>query len=131
MSAFGGIDVSRVLVAGMKTAQANHVLIANNIANIDTPNYNPTRLDFQATLQSEIQGSGHVGLRKTRPKHLDASVANPSFLRLALSSKNDYNKVDLDQEMADLAENTGKYTTYGSLLAKQFSAYRNMLSTLR
>jgi flagellar basal body rod protein FlgB len=51
--------------------------------------------------------------------------------RLALLSKNDYNKVDLEQEMADLAENTGRYTTYSSLLAKQFGMIKSMLSGLR
>ena len=50
---------------------------------------------------------------------------------LAFLSKNDYNKVDLDDQMAKLSANTGKYVTYGRLLAKRFEMTKNMLSALQ
>jgi flagellar basal-body rod protein FlgB len=115
----------------MKVAVRNQALIANNIANVDTPKYNPARLDFQASLRDALEGRGPVALRTTQAQHLDATREMPRFERLALSSKNDYNKVDLEQEMSDLAENTGKYTTYGSFLAKHFQMVKDMLSGLR
>ncbi|GMV93209.1 MAG: flagellar basal body rod protein FlgB [Candidatus Hydrogenedentes bacterium] len=129
--AFAGVDTVSLLTAGMKVAVRNQSLIANNIANVDTPKYNPARLDFQASLRDALEGRGPVALRTTMARHLDATREMPRFERLALSSKNDYNKVDLEQEMADLAENTGKYTTYSSLLAKHFRMVKDMLSGLR
>ena len=128
---FAGVDTVRLLQEGMRVAVKNQAYIANNIANVDTPNYNPVHLDFQATLRDALGGQGHVELRKTLPGHLDATMQQPQFKRLALSSKNDYNKVDLEQEMADLAENTGRYTTYSSLLANEFKDVKSMLTTLR
>lgn len=129
--AFRGVDSVQLLTAAMKTAMQNHTVIANNIANVDTPGYNPVRLDFQTTLRDALEGRGRVSLRKTQARHLDALREFPRFQHLALSSKNDYNKVDIEQEMADLSENTGNYTIYGSLLVKQFKAAKDMLSTLR
>jgi len=129
--AFEGVSTITLLQEGMKVAVRNQALIASNVANADTPNYNPARLDFQASLRDAIEGRGRVELRKTQARHLDATRELPRLERLALLSKNDYNKVDLEQEMADLAENTGRYTTYSSLLGKQFSMVKNMLSGLR
>lgn len=128
---FEGVSAVRVLQEGMRVAVLNQNLLANNIANVDTPNYNPVRLDFQATLREALDGNGRVSLRRTLPQHLEAERWQPQFKRVALTSKNDYNKVDLEQEMADLAENTGRYTTYGSLLAKQFKMVKDMLSGVR
>ena len=131
MTPFGGVDTITVLHQGMRVAHRNHTLIANNIANVDTPGYDPTRLDFQASLRAALQGQDRIALRRTDPRHLEANIPNPSFERLALSSKNDYNKVDLDQEIVLMDENTGKYTTYGRILGKKFGLMKDMLANIR
>jgi flagellar basal-body rod protein FlgB len=129
--AYDGVDVATLLQRGMQVAEMNHRYIANNIANIETPNYNPTKLDFHATLKAMLDGRGRVSLRRTQPRHIELNRDLPVTKRVAISSKNDYNKVDLDQEMADLAENTGRYMVYGSLLTKRFQIVKNMLANLR
>jgi flagellar basal-body rod protein FlgB len=131
MDPYGGIDTSRLLLSGMRVAQANHRFIANNIANVDTPGYNPVSLDFQATLRDAIEGRGRIALRRTRPRHLKAEVFRPAMAGLVIQSKTDYNKVDIDQEIANLSKNTGRFTVYGSLLVKQFQMVTNMLSNTR
>jgi flagellar basal-body rod protein FlgB len=131
VEAFAGVDAVRVLQHAMRTAADNHRLIANNIANVDTPNYNPVRLDFQATLRASLEGRDRVSLRKTQAGHIEGTRYVAKFERLAILSKNDYNKVDLDEEMTRLSENTGKYTRYGSLLVNRFRAIKNMLSDIR
>ena len=128
---FAGVDTVQLLQKAMQVTVQRQGYIANNIANVDTPGYTPVHLDFQATLRDALGGGGRFELRKTLPQHLEASVQQPHFERLALSSKNDYNKVDIEQEMADLAENTGRYTTYSSLLAKEFKETKDMLTALR
>jgi flagellar basal-body rod protein FlgB len=129
--AFEGIGSVRLLEDALRVSVLNHTVLANNIANADTPGFTPSRLDFQATLRESLEGRGRVSLRKTQARHLEVSRSIPRFNRLALLSKNDYNKVDLEQEMADLAENTGRYTIYSSLLAKQFKQVKDMLTALR
>lgn len=132
MPSFHGVSVTSLLVGAMRVAQDNHRIIANNIANVDTPRYNPVRLDFQASLRSAVEGRGGISLRRTRPQHLGASRGGALKLnRLVFHSKNDYNKVDIDQEMTDLSENMGRYTLYGSLLVKQFQQVKSMLANAR
>ena len=130
MVPFAGIDTSTVLVSAMKTAALNHTLLANNIANADTPHFNPVELDFQATLRAAIEGRGGIDLRTTRPRHFDFRRATPQFERLAFLSKNDYNKVDLDDQLTKLSENTGRYTTYARLLTKRFEQAKRLLNGL-
>lgn len=131
MQAFAGISAERVLVESLNVAATNHRILANNIANVDTPRFSPTELDFQATLRRALEGRSHVDLRTTRARHIDYRSERPDFERLVFLSKNDYNGVDLDDQMAKLAENRGKYTTYAALLTKRYRTYKTMLDSLR
>jgi flagellar basal-body rod protein FlgB len=128
---FEGVDTTRLLVEAMKVSRDNHRIIANNVANVDTPNFNPSELDFQTTLKNALDGKGSISLRRTLPQHFERVSGGPEFERLAFLSKNDYNKVDLDDQMAKLSENTGRYNVYGSLLVKRFGAVKDMLTALR
>jgi len=131
MPPFAGVDTTRLLVTGMKLAQTNHRIIANNIANADTPGYTPVSMDFQATLKDAIEGRGRIALRRTRPEHLDASRFHITHEELVRGSKNDYNKVDIEEESAKLAQNRGRYTLYGSIVVKQFAQVKAMLANER
>lgn len=131
MPPFAGVDTGRLLEVAMRVAEFNQRVIANNIANVDTPNYNPAEVDFQATLRAALEGRDRISLRRTDPRHLEAARWRPEFDRLAYFSKNDYNKVDLDWEMAKLSENTERYTTFGGLLVKRFQTIKNMLTNIR
>lgn len=130
--AFEGVDTARLLHGAMKVAVTNHTILANNIANADTPGFNPTRLDFQATLKGVIEGKRSVSLRKTHPLHLDGKPRiDGKFERKAVLSKNDFNKVELEHEIDQLNRNSGKYDVYGALLSKRFAQAREMLQRLR
>lgn len=131
MSAFSGVDKVHMLGKAMQVAEMNHRVISNNIANVDTPHFNPQEIDFQDTLRREIHGQGRFELRRSLHRHMDLTREAPRFSRLAMSSKNDYNKVDLDHEITKLAENRGKYNLYGSFLVKHFQQVKRMLSDIR
>ena len=131
LQTFAGISSERVLTQALNVAATNHRILANNIANVDTPHFSPTELDFQATLRRELEGRSHVDLRTTRARHIDYRSERPEFERLVFLSKNDYNGVDLDDQMAKLSENRSRYTTYAALLTKRYRSYKSMLDSLR
>lgn len=131
MTPFMGVDTSRLLVEAMRVAEFNQRVIANNVANVNTPHYNAVSVDFRATLRSALEGRDRVSLRTTQVQHVGRAQFRPEFESLAFLSKNDYNKVDLDLEMAKLSENTSRYTTYASLLTKRFQQIKSMLSSIR
>ena len=130
MTSYAGVETSNLLVQAMKVREQNHRFLANNIANVDTPHFTPTELDFEKTLRSMVEGRGGLALRTTRPRHFDHESHRLDFERLAFLSKNDYNKVDLDDQITKLAKNTGEYTTYARLLSKKFEMTKSMLQSL-
>lgn len=131
MTPLAGIDTTRLLHEAMRVAEFNQRVISNNIANAETPNYNAAKVDFQATLRSALNGHDRVGLRTTQAGHLAKTLRRPELEGIAFLSKNDYNTVDLDEELVSLSENTSRYTTYGSLLVKRFQVVKNMLNNIR
>lgn len=130
MNSFSGVDATTLLVSAMKTAQMNHRRLANNIANADTPGFNPTNLNFQKTLEAVVENRESLTLRKGASRHLAFKRETVELEDVAYLSKNDYNKVDLDDQLSRLQENTGNYTMYASLLTKRFQMVKNMLSAL-
>ena len=49
MTPYAGVDTTNLLVQAMKVREQNHRYLANNIANVDTPNFTPSEIDFQTT----------------------------------------------------------------------------------
>ena len=85
-------------------------VIANNIANVDTPGYKRQDIDFESQLKH--------ALRNTRYKSVDARVAAIDSTELTprvytdsagFAYRLDGNNVDIDTENAELAANTEKY----------------------
>lgn len=131
MTAFAGIDAGDVLRQAMKVCEMNHRILANNVANAETPGYRAVQLDFQKTLKNAIQTESRASLRSAQAPGLASRIQRPEFKDLASLSRNDYNTVDIDNELVRLSENTGNYTVYSTLLTKRFGLMKNMLSMLR
>jgi len=123
-------DVPSILQAGMKTAYLNQRLIANNIANADTPRFRPTELKFQETLLAQLQGRGMVSLRKNHPRHMAFSSFRPELLSESRTAKNDQNNVDLDDQLIKMSENASRFGMYTRLLSKRFAETVEMLRQL-
>ncbi|MEK6576440.1 MAG: flagellar basal body rod protein FlgB, partial [Nitrospirota bacterium] len=90
-----------------------HNLILSNIANQDTPRYKARDLSFADELTAKIKAPGE-GLMVTSPGHIgvDSDVYNEKGKVITETTKAigiDQNSVNVDQEMANLAENSIMY----------------------
>jgi flagellar basal-body rod protein FlgB len=91
--------------------------ISNNIANVNTPNFKPTKVSFEELLQQEVK-SQFIGNR-TNAKHVPIGetdgIPSPKLEQGNTVFQNSGNGVDLDYEMTQLSENTIWYQslTYG------------------
>jgi flagellar basal-body rod protein FlgB len=98
-------------------------LLANNLANADTPGFKARDLDFRAVLTQ--QGAG-MALASTDPGHIrdpaHGTVAAPDLLyRVPTQSSLDGNTVDPHLEKAAFAENTVRYQATLMLLKSKIS----------
>jgi flagellar basal-body rod protein FlgB len=122
LASFGGVGAIDVLEVSLRLLERNNGLIANNIANVDTPNFRPSHIDFQESLSRALGGAGRGGPGG------DLRVVTEEN---GLEARNDGNYVDIETEMMKLAENTNKYTIYAGLLKKKFDMMKKVLTNLR
>jgi flagellar basal-body rod protein FlgB len=114
-----------------------HTILATNIANIDTPGYKGYDLRFSDELRKATATKGSIPLKKTNEKHLPLKTGELKGVthRLVPSSgtvhRLDGNTVDLDKEMAKLAENSLYYNTAVRILSKKLGLMKTAISEVR
>ena len=106
--------VIEYLQAGLRAAGMRQAVIANNIANLKTPGYRRSTVNFEQHLAEALEASRPVDLTRIIPE-----VVQP----MATPVKANGNDVDMDREVGELIKNTGKYKLYLRLISK---LYRQM-----
>ena len=88
-------------------------VIANNLANANTPGFTPERVEFETRLREALE----------RGDSLDA--IEPELVKdTSLPANPDGNSVSLEDEMGAMLENRMKYETYATILEAQFEQIR-------
>ena len=99
-------------------------LIADNLANSDTPGYKARDIDFRAAMAGAGGAGTPVKLATTNPGHLGtdpSSEANANLkYRVPLAPALDGNTVDAQQEQAAFADNTVRYQATLTFLSARF-----------
>ncbi len=109
------------LEAMLTFASARHRVIAQNIANVDTPGYRARDLserEFRKTLADAFAAP-----RVSFPPRFGTGPAAD-----AGALKPGGNNVDLELEMAKMVKNTVLHTTASALLAHQFAVLREAVA---
>jgi flagellar basal-body rod protein FlgB len=99
-------------------------VIADNLANSDTPGYKARDIDFRAAMASAGSSDATVKLVTTNAGHLSIdpnteASANLKY-RTPLAPSLDGNTVDAQQEQAAFADNTVRYQATLSFLSARF-----------
>ena len=143
----GLIDpTEQVLSRALDGLAKRQAVSAANLANIDTPGYQPLAVDFESVLRGEgadaatspaggaAPGGSHGVLaawRQTDPRHFaapaDASAAGQAVVSATGSMRNDGNGVDLDAEMTTMAESQIKFGAVSELLTGKIGMLRDVI----
>jgi flagellar basal-body rod protein FlgB len=120
---FSGSDL--YLRAAMSGLAARQRTIANNVANIDTPNFKASEVRFEETLAKAIGTS----VRGATP---DQTTLNGSTSRATLvdstSAKADGNNVDIDREMEMLGEANLNFSALTQIMSTRNGILRNVIN---
>lgn len=116
-------------------AVRRHQAIAENIANVDTPGYKRVEVEFETALRAALAGEEQGSdLIRTHPRHLGKgpgglAEARPSAYRVTeTTGRADGNNVDIDSEMAKLAENTLLYNSLTQVLGRRLAMLRFVIN---
>jgi flagellar basal-body rod protein FlgB len=118
-----GVHAAALDVRGRRTE-----LIANNLANADTPGYKARDIDFREAMAraSGEKATQGVHLTTTQPGHLggtasaDAATSPDLKYRTPLAPALDGNTVDTQLEQAAFAENAVRYQATLTFLNNKF-----------
>lgn len=108
--------------------------ITNNIANVDTPGYKTMDISFDEILtkeKSKYTNTSSLSFQgyRTDPRHFSiGSSSDQAVPKLEVEDRtsllNNENNVDIDYEMAKLAENNIWYSSLTEVINKEFSILR-------
>lgn len=114
----------------MTASTIRHKVHSNNIANINTPNYKRQIVSFEEELRKAVStNKDTLPLKITNNRHIGSSLnIEPTVLEdKTTSMRTDNNNVDLDLELALLAENTIKFNVLTQSLSQQFGLLRSAI----
>ncbi|ASJ54358.1 flagellar basal-body rod protein FlgB [Brevibacillus formosus] len=124
----------QVLERSLDAATLRHRTIANNLANIDTPQFKSQQVIFESFLQDELNaraGNGKLEAYRTNQRHLPFGNAGVSVPQV-VSNPNNFiqnsgNDVDLETETSELAKNQIWYSGLTQLTAGHFQKLRSVI----
>ena len=131
MSGWLNGPILNVLEKSLDASSLRQKVISNNVSNVDTPNFKRSDVDFDAVLRAELSGQqGVLPLKLSSIKHL-SGVENSAELGVvtdqSTSLRNDGNNVDIDREMANVAENGLYYQSMTRAISTQLEQLRMVI----
>ena len=122
----------------IKGATLENDQIANNIANVNTPNYRRTTTNFKDALQATLGVPApadelQLATDSSRQFVIDGAEAPEPFdphavIDSSVQMRVDGSNVDVDKEMAELSENAGYSQTMTQLLQEQYKFLRESIT---
>jgi flagellar basal-body rod protein FlgB len=120
---FSGAD--NYLRAAMTGLAARQRAIANNVANVDTPNFKASEVLFEDALKTALTRGRTAGSP-------DQAALNESARRTTLSdatsTRADGNNVDIDREMQKLSETNLTYSALTQVMSSRLGILRGVIT---
>lgn len=124
----------QILERSLDAASLRQKVLANNIANVDTPNFKRSDVSFDAALQNYLNQDGtSIQGTMTDPRHIPIGASSFTEIRPEImveqstTVNNNGNNVDIDSEMTQLAVNQIKYNALVQEANGYFSRLRSAI----
>ena len=120
------MDLFDSSIVGVEKAMQGSLLrqqvLANNIANANTPGFQRSDVNFQAALQQAFS-TGSPTPAQIQQVSLQPQTDSSGAMRV------DGNSVDINTEMADLSENTLDYQALESIMGTRMSILKTAIGS--
>lgn len=127
-----------ILNDAVKGARLEHTQIANNIANVNTPGFRTSSVDFQTALAQAMgtpEDPDVLAMTTDNDRQFDLGDAQPPVpydpqpqVDDSTQMRVDQSNVDIDQQMALLSENTSYQETMSQLAQEQYKFMREAIT---
>ena len=129
MLSTNAFDYVNVLDKAADASWKRETVLANNIANVNTPGYKRQDLDFEGILKQELGRCKHTSL-DTKIDNLHMDHLNPSvYTDLSnYSYRLDGNNVDIDVEEVEYASEQLRYQGITAGINNEFNRMKTVIS---
>ncbi len=137
MKVFNNTNIP-LLSKALDTYSLRQQVISSNIANINTLGYQAKQVRFEEELQNAVQGDKRsAGI--THPRHIPINANATTGIQPRIVDSQDGNReeddplasgvnnVDIDQEMADMAENQIRYRFTARMISGAFKGLQKSI----
>lgn len=108
-------------------ASKRHEVLSNNISNVNTPNYKRQDVSFEGQLADALDAANSASGGGAQSDSLDG-VGYSVTTEGGTSMRIDGNNVDIDHEMAQLAENNVRYNALVQMASKKLDTLKYVIS---
>lgn len=132
---FSGLWTDRVslsLQKGLDAAAERNRAAAHNVANVNTPQFKRRTVSFEEELKQALLAPSRLPLAVTHPRHIGGQkrvndVRHTVITDRSTAMRADGNNVDIDREMALMAENQLNYNAITQVLNERYSLLRYVI----
>ncbi|MAE69543.1 MAG: flagellar basal body rod protein FlgB [Gemmatimonadetes bacterium] len=123
-----------VITRSMDAYATRQRAIASNMANIATPGYQRMKVPFEDDLRDALNTSGRMRGARDDSAHLPLGRSTVDELRPRIERADDrklasgVNNVDIDREMAELADTNIRYQTMTHYMKTKIGMLRNSIN---
>lgn len=122
----------RMLERSLDAASFRQAVIANNIANVDTPRFKKSVVQFESLLAQSLRSASRVVGRRTDPRHIYIGSRNAEVEPRIETDENsivnnNLSNVDIDAEMAAMAKNQLRYNTLIQQVSREIQLTKTAL----
>ncbi len=134
MPAGARTDVIDILRRGLQAATLRHRVLADNIANADTPGFKRSDIVFSEILKEAVEARQRLPMVTTHMAHSPGQIGQLGGVRAVVvseggtSQRPDGNNVDIEREMAELASNTLYYDALSQQISGKLSIIRTAVN---
>ena len=123
------------LATSLRLRQIRHNVTSSNIANAETPGFKAKKVEFEDALASSLDIDGLNKMETTNDNHFTTGASSQPAAEIYdnpdAAVNNDGNTVDMEKEMAALAENSILYKSALQLINKKMAAMKYAISETR
>jgi|SRR5579863_5811547 len=126
-----------LLQHAVKGASLEHQQIANNLANVNTPNFERSTTNFKDALQASLgipAPTDELQLATDDDRQIEVDGASPpvpfdpqATVDTSVQMRVDQSNVDVDQEMAKLAQNSDYQGAMSQFVQEQYKFLREAI----
>jgi flagellar basal-body rod protein FlgB len=122
-------DINKILAAHMKYMSQRQGVLAQNIANIDTPSYKANDLK-KVDFSKMVAQQGRLELVATSPQHLNGTLATGTSVYSTVKDRDTFettptkNNVVLEDQMGKISDTNAQFQLSSTMLKKFTGLYR-------